>query len=180
MSLFRNECDPYRAPAGYVVTYFRETLPVMDTILSDKQHFPDELARRYGLTTDETKKPFCLYQPVAQTPRRAHQTFPGLQRIVVRSCGPARATEQKNPDLLAKIVRANPSHDFHVSGTQERKSRLPRLRNLFVHGAFSNSTTSRIRSSTPSCTRAYGTGFPISCWRSGNAGCRSSRRQSAA
>jgi glycosyltransferase involved in cell wall biosynthesis len=140
--LFCNHYSPYGAPAGYAVTYFRETLPVMDTILSDQQYFLDDLAQRYGLTTAEKEKLFCLYQPVGQAVRPSHELAryqrlsqaPAYRRQVLWA---SRVTAQKNPDFLIKIVRASPSYDFHVYGAQERTSRLPGLCNLFVHGAFS-------------------------------------------
>jgi glycosyltransferase involved in cell wall biosynthesis len=140
--LFCNDYLPYGVPAGYTVTYFRETLSTLDVILSDQQDFLDRLSARYCLVSQEVEKLRCIYQPVAP-PLRAAADLVRYKRL---SSPPAyrrqilwagRITAQKNPDLLIKLVRRNPSYDFHVYGSHERGYRLPRMRNLFRHGPFS-------------------------------------------
>jgi glycosyltransferase involved in cell wall biosynthesis len=140
--LFCNDYSPYGAPAGYAVTYFRETLSSLDVILSDQQHFLDKLSQRYCLVSQEVGKLRCIYQPVAPALRAAGDpvrygrlsSSPAYRRQILWA---GRITAQKNPDLLFKLIRRNPSYDFHVYGSREKQYRLPRMRNLFRHGPFS-------------------------------------------
>src|SRR5262249_6792864 len=136
--LFCNDYSAFGAPAGYTVTYFRETLPVLDTVLSDQQSFLDDLQRRYGLVRSEVGKLRCMYCPTdsvrnrdAELTRYERLSRPPSYRRQVLWAG--RVTVQKNPELLIKLARRNQSYDFHVYGTLERSFRFPKLDNLFVH-----------------------------------------------
>lgn len=139
--LFCNDHVAYDAPAGYAVTYFRDVLPVLESVISDQQHFLDELKRRYGLVSNEAAKLRCLYQPTVPAARPAGEiaryerlSRPQAYRRQVLWTG--RVTRQKNVELLIELARRNPSYDFHVYGTRERGYRFPRLPNLLIHGAF--------------------------------------------
>ena len=139
--LFCNDYVVCDAPAGYAVTYFRDVLPVLESVISDQQHFLDELKQRYGLVSNEAAKLRCLYQPTApglrpvgEVARYERLSRPQAYRRQVLWTG--RVTRQKNPELLIELARRNPSYDFHVYGTRERFYRFPRLPNLLIHGAF--------------------------------------------
>src|SRR5262249_38693977 len=133
--LFCNDYNAFGAPAGYAVTYFRDALPLMDTILSDQQSLLDDLVRRYGLVSSEAAKLRCIYQPTASgRPGRDLASYdrlsrpPSYRRKVLWA---GRVAAQKNPELLIELARRNRSYDFHVYGTLERSFRFPRLPNLF-------------------------------------------------